>query len=163
ITTNGVQLQNLFAGDVTGVGFISPNGPAPVWPNPITPAALPPGTFPFQPGVTVFDKNYKNPRTYMADVAFNQQFANDWAGYIDLQWAQGVYLTRFVNPNTGSTPVVPVNGDTVSYTGPAPFANLGTITDTQSSAHSLYRGLTIGAKKRFSHRFQMEANYVLSE
>lgn len=163
ITTNGVQQQTLFAGDVSGVGFISPNGPAPVWPNPITPAALPPGTFPFQPGVTVFDRNYKNPRTYIANLGYTQEIASQWAGYIDLAWAQGVYLTRFVDPNTGSTVVVPLNGDTVSYTGPAPFPNLGSITNTQSSAHSLYRGLTIGAKKHFSHGFQIEANYVLSE
>jgi hypothetical protein len=163
ITTNGVQQQTLFAGDVPVAGFISPNGPAPVWPNPITPAALPPGTFPFQPGITVFDKNYNNPRIYAANFGFTHQLAPDWAGYIDVTWAQGVYLTRFVDPNTGSTVTVPLNGDTVSYSGTAPFPNLGSVTDTQSSAHSLYRGFTIGARKRFSHGFQMEANYVLSE
>jgi hypothetical protein len=37
------------------------------------------------------------------------------------------------------------------------------VTDTQSSAHSLYRGLTIGARKRLSKGFMLEANYVLSE
>jgi len=163
ITTNGVQQQTLFAGDVAGVGFISPNGPAPVWPNPITPAALPPGTFPFQPGITVFDKNYANPRTYAANFGFSQEIAPNWAGYLDLTWSQAVHLTRFVDPNTGPTAVVPLNGDTVSYAGPAPFANLGSITDTQSSAHSLYRGMTIGARKRFSQGFQLEGNYVLSE
>lgn len=163
ITTNGVQQQTLFAGDVAGVGFISPNGPAPVWPNPITPAALPPGTFPFQPGITVFDKNYANPRTYAANFGFSQELAPNWASYFDLTWSQAVHLTRFVDPNTGSTPVVPLNGDTVSYSGAAPFANLGSITDTQSSAHSLYRGMTIGARKRFSQGFQLEGNYVLSE
>ncbi|HEX4605264.1 MAG TPA: TonB-dependent receptor [Candidatus Angelobacter sp.] len=162
ITTNGVQLQQLFAGDVPG-GFISPNGPAPVWPNPITPAALPPGTFPFQPGVTVFDKNYNNPRTYIADFGYTQEFAKEWAGYVDLAWAKGVYLTRFVNPNTGSTVVVPANGDLATYTGTVPFPNLGAITDTQSSAHSLYRGFTVGTRKRFGKGFQVEANYVLSE
>ncbi|HZV58989.1 MAG TPA: carboxypeptidase regulatory-like domain-containing protein [Candidatus Eremiobacteraceae bacterium] len=45
---------------------------------------------------------------------------------------------------------------------PAPFSNLGSITDTVSSAKSLYRGLTIGARKRFSHRFLFDANYVYS-
>ena len=162
ITTNGVQQQTLFAGDVPG-GFISPNGPAPVWPNPIAPAALPPGTFPFQPGITVFDKNYHNPRTYIADFGYTQELAPSWAGYVDLAWAKGVYLTRFVDPNTGSTVVLPVNGDVASYSGTAPFPNLGSVTDTQSSAHSLYRGFTIGTRKRFGKKFQMEANYVLSE
>jgi outer membrane receptor for ferrienterochelin and colicin len=165
ITTNGVQQQTLFSGDVPG-GFIGVNGfdtAGPVWPNPITPAALPPGTFPFQPGVTVFDRNYHNPRTYSANLGYTQQLASDWAGYLDLTWSQGVYLTRFVDPNTGSTVVLPTNGDTASYTGAAPFPNLGSVTDTQSSAHSLYRGMTIGVKKRFAHGVQLETNYVLSE
>ncbi len=165
ITTNGVQQQTLFSGNVPG-GFVGATGfntAGPTWPNPITPAAVPPGSFPFQPGITVFNKNYNNPRTYIADFGYTQELAPEWAGYVDLAWAKGVYLTRFVDPNTGATAVIPTNGDTASYTGAAPFPNLGSITDTQSSAHSLYRGFTIGTRKRFGKRFQMEANYVLSE
>jgi hypothetical protein len=179
ITTNGVQQQTLFAGDVGPGVFISPNGPAPVWPNDITPSALPPGTFPFQPGVTVFDRNYKNPRIYAANFGFTKQLAPDWAGFVDVTWSKAVYLTRFVDPNTGTAILPPspafcaanlsnpavvaaCNVDVVSYTA-GPFANLGSITDTQSSAHSLYRGMTIGARKRFSHGVQLEGNYVLSE
>ncbi len=165
ITTNGVQQQTLFAGDVPG-GFVGATGfntPGPTWPNPITPTAVPPGSFPFQPGITVFDKNYNNPRTYTANFGYIQEFAANWAGYLDLTWAKGVYLTRFVDPNTGPTAALPTNGDVATYAGTAPFANLGSITDTQSSAHSLYRGFTIGTRKHFSHGFQLEANYVLSE
>src|SRR5262249_31813624 len=146
-------------------------------------AALAPGKFPPGAGITVFDKNYNNPRIYSANLNYSQQMASDWVGYIDLAWAQAVHLTRFVDPNNGSQLTgaagtaacaaigatlsngvcIPANGDTASYPGPAAFANLGSVTDTQSSAHSLYRGFTIGARKQFSHRFQMEANYVLSE
>jgi hypothetical protein len=165
ITTNGVQQQTIFAGDVPG-GFVGATGfntPGPTWPNPITPTAVAPGTFPPGAGVTVFDRNYNNPRTYIADFGYTQELAPEWAGYIDLAWAKGVYLTRFVDPNTGSTAVIPTNGDVATYSGTAPFPNLGSVTDTQSSAHSLYRGFTIGTRKRFGKGFQMEANYVLSE
>src|SRR5262249_31962863 len=48
ITTNGVQQQTLSG--------------QPTWPNPIIPQAVPVGSG--NPGVTVFDKNYDNPRTY---------------------------------------------------------------------------------------------------
>src|SRR5262249_9749681 len=147
-------------GFVGATGF---NTAGPTWPNPITPAALPPGTFPFQPGITVFNKNYNNPRIYAANFGFSQELAPNWAGYVDVTWAKGVYLTRFVDPNTGSTVTVPTNGDTVAYTGPAPFTNLGSVTDTQSTAHSLYRGLTVGVRRRMSHGVQLEANYALSE
>lgn len=173
ITTNGVQQIGLFAGDVGPGIFISPNGPAPVWPNPMTPSSLAGA-----PGVTVFDKNYNNPRIYAANFGVTHQLAPDWAGYVDVTWSKAVYLTRFVDPNNGSPDptfscgptaknvagvCVPNNGDTVSYPGPSAFANLGSITNTQSSAHSLYRGMTIGARKRFSHGVQLEGNYVLSE
>jgi hypothetical protein len=155
ITTNGVQNQTIAAG--------SAFGNRPTWPNvvPVPPVAA--GSFPFQPGVTVFDRNYRNPRIYTANGGFEQEFAPSLTGYIDLTWSRGVYLTRFVDPNTGSSVSLPANGDTVNYSGTAPFSNLGSITDTQSSAQSLYRGMTIGARKRMSKNFQMEANYVLSE
>src|SRR5262249_14854181 len=180
ITTNGVQQITLFAGDVGPGIFISPNGPAPVWPGPMTPSSLA-----GPPGVTVFDKNYNNPRIYAANFGFSQELAPNWAGYIDVTWAKGVYLTRFVDPNSGSQLTgaagatacglipgatlaadgvcIPKTGDTAIYPGPSAFGNLGSVTDTQSTAHSLYRGMTVGVRKRFSHGVQMEGNYVLSE
>src|SRR5260370_2658513 len=45
---------------------------------------------------------------------------------------------------------------------PASFPNLGSITDTVSSAKSLYRGFTVGMRKRMSHRFLFDANYTYS-
>lgn len=186
ITTNGVQQQEFFAGDVAtcpltpapangtcpGVPaayqqvFISPNGPngaPPIWPGLLPSANLAPGTFPFQPGVTVFDRHYANPRTYTGNFGYEQDLGRNVTGYLDLTLSHTVHLTRFVNPNVGSQVSVPLSGDTVNYSGPIPFPNLGSVTDTQSSAHSLYRGMTIGARKRFSNNFQLEANYVLSE
>ncbi|PYY00488.1 MAG: TonB-dependent receptor [Acidobacteria bacterium] len=184
ITTNGVQQQTLFAGNVAtcplasppadgscpGVPpaytqvFISPNGPKPQWPDFIhfTPPAG--GAFPFQPGVTVFNRNYNNPRTYTGNFAFQQELATNWTGYLDLTISKGVYLTRFVNPNTGAAlPIKPTdNVDTVSYAA-GPFTNLGAVTDTQSTAHSLYRGMTVGGRKSFSQNYQLEFNYTLSE
>jgi hypothetical protein len=76
--------------------------------------------------------------------------------------SKGVHLTRFINPNVGPVSVLPTNADTVSYTGAAPFSNLGAVTDTVSSAKSLYRGFTVGLRKRMSHRFLFDANYTYS-
>ena len=165
ITTNGVENQTLFSGDVPG-GFVGATGfntAGPTWPNTIPVPTLPPGTFPFQPGVTVFDRNYKNPRIYTANFGWTQQLASDWAGFVDLTWSKGVYLTRFVDANTAGPAVLPVNGDTASYAGANPFPNLGSVTNTQSSAHSLYRAMVVGVRKRMSKHVQLEANYTLSE
>jgi hypothetical protein len=165
ITTNGVQQQ-----EIDG-GF---NGVFPTYPNTVPVTPLPSGSFPQGAGVTVFSKNYANPRIYTANLAYEQEIFSGWTGYIDLTWSKGVHLTRFVNPNVccssadlkpGQTDINTGNGP--SYTGTAPFsaANhvLGTVTDTESSARSLYRGGTIGIRKHFNQHFELDANYVLSE
>jgi hypothetical protein len=170
ITTNGVQQQSIFASSCvnapsctlfnTGTG-----GAPPTYPTTVPIPTLAPGTFPFQPGVTVFSKDYANPRIYTVNGQFEQQFAASWSGYIDVTWSKGVHLTRFEDPNSAGTgPVLPTApADTVSYTGGPLFSNLGSITNTTSDARSLYRGATIGVRKRMSNRFQLEANYTWSE
>jgi hypothetical protein len=170
ITTNGVQQQGIFASSCvnppacdffnTGTG-----GPPPTYPNTVPVTPLAPGTFPFQPLVTVFSKDYANPRIYTVNGQFEQQLATSWSAYIDVTWSKGVHLTRFEDPNSAGTNALPVTSatDTVSYAGGPIFPNLGSITNTTSDARSLYRGATIGVRKRMSNRFQLEANYTWSE
>src|SRR5207245_644673 len=160
ITTNGVQQQEIVA--VTG--FNSAGGNPPTFPGTVPVPPPPPACAPFPctPGVTVFSKDYANPRIYTTNVAYEQQIVSDTSAYVDFTWSKGVHLTRFIDPNVGPTSVIPLNGDTASYSGPIPFPNLGSITDTVSSAKSLYRGVTLGVRKRFSRKFQVEGNYTYS-
>jgi hypothetical protein len=158
ITTNGVQQQTLT--QFSGLG------------NPTYPNILPPSTCPISgcvgAGVTVFDRNYHNPRVYAFNVGYEQQVSQDFVLFVDFSDSKGVYLTRFLNPNVGPTAVLPgqggtpANSDTVTYAGTAPFANLGAVTNTIANAKSLYRGLTFGVRKRMSHNFQLEAQYTYS-
>ena len=148
ITTNGVQQQS-----ISGVTPAYP-GIAPVSSCPVSGC---PGA-----GVTVFDRNYHNPRIITFNIAYEQQLASDYVAFVDFTDSKGVYLTRFTNPNVGPTVVPAVNADTVSYAGASPFPNLGAITNTISNAKSLYRGVTFGMRKRMSHHFQLEAQYTLS-
>ena len=187
ITTNGVQQQSFAAGSAfgtppayaTNASVFNPNNlPAPGTPPP-------PGV-----AVTVFGKDYKNPRIYTTNVAYEHQLAGDYAAYADFTLSKGVHLTRFIDPNKGVSTTFncasrnsngvtytnispgvcqPNNGTVVIYpsdvfgSGVAkPFADLGSITDTVSSAKSLYRGFTVGVRKRMSHRFLFDANYTLS-
>ena len=171
ITTNGVQQQEIAAGTCLFVisptlcGQNSAGGPPPTYPDTVPIPLLPPGTFPFQPGVTVFSKDYSNPRIYSTNFGYEQQLVGDYAAYLDITISKGVHLTRFTNPNSGTGFLLPTSGaDTVTYTGVHQvFPDLGDITDTVGSAKSLYRGVTIGARKRFSHRFLFDANYTYSE
>ena len=178
ITTNGVQQQAFAAASSFGTPPAFGQNAAPIA-NP--PAA---GTIPTGVDVTVFSKDYANPRIYSTNVGYEQQLVGDYAAYADFTLAKGVHLTRFINPNVSASSTfncgagftnqppgvcVPTTGDTVTYpsavfgSGVAPpFTNLGTITDTVSSAKSLYRGFTIGVRKRMSHRFLFDANYTAS-
>jgi hypothetical protein len=174
ITTNGVQQQTIT--EFSGLG------------NPTYPGILPPSNCPTTgcpgAGVTVFDKNYHNPRIYGYDIAYEQQLGQDYVAFVDFADSKGVYLTRFLDPNVGPAvlpgQVVPETGkiftpnsDTVCYRGgstnscpnvflPGPFANIGAVTNTNSGAKSLYQGITFGVRKRFSHHFQFEAQYTYS-
>lgn len=152
ITTNGVQQQSV--SEFSGYGNPTYAGILPI-------APLASG-FPFQPGVTVFDKNYHNPRIVTFNLGFEQQVKEDYVAFADFTDSKGVYLTRFLNPNVGPVTVPGNNSDTVTYGATGPFPNLGAITDTASNAKSLYRGLTVGLRKRMSHHYQFEAQYTYS-
>jgi hypothetical protein len=174
ITTNGVQQQSFAAGSFFGTPPVYGQNAGPINNPPPKGTPPPPGA-----SVTVFSKDYKNPRIYTGNVGYEQEIYSGWAGYVDLAVSKGVHLTRFTNPNVccssanlvptadvnlGSGPSYCVNPPSCSGgPTPSPFANLGGITDTVSSAKSLYRGATIGVRKSFSHRFQLDANYVWSE
>lgn len=149
ITTNGVQQQTLFANtDNIRQGFTA----APVWPGLLTPAASSctgsRGTNPFPcfSGVRVFDRDYENPDIYTANFAFEQEVAPDWALYFDFTYSRGIHLTRFLNFGRKGF-VQPYLDETMV---------------TTSIGRSKYSGFTAGIRKRFSQKFQLEANYVLS-
>jgi hypothetical protein len=173
ITTNGAQQRTNFVStdNIRNFGSI-----APVWPLLPPAPAQPPGTFPLFTGVRVFSRDYENPRINTTNISFEQEVARDWAVYVDFTHSKGIHLTRFVDINNGGAPAIccaisntvqihtGTTGDSVFYSGPAPFGPaLGNVFVASSSAKSLYRGLTIGARKRLSRGYQMEFNYVWSK
>jgi hypothetical protein len=174
ITTNGAQQRTNFVNTDLIRQF---DVPAPTYPG-LAPVPPPPpgGQFPLFTGVRVFSRDYTNPRIYTTNVAFEQELAPNLVIYFDFTHSKGVRLTRFTNINIGSGPVlccaisntvqvfIPGTGDASFYSGPPLFGpQLGDVFVTSSSAKSLYRGFTVGMRKRFSQGFQMEANYVLAK
>jgi hypothetical protein len=162
VTTNGLQQQTIFL----NTGIIASGAPPPVWPGVVSPTPLPEGQFPFFSGVRVFDRDYKNPRIFAYNLAYEQQLAPDWAAYVDFIWNEGNNLTRFLNYNR-SGPVccdLGVNtGNVYTYTGSPWGPQLGEVMVTNSRGESRYRGLTLGVRKRLSSGFQLEGNYVLAK
>jgi len=164
ITTNGVQQRTIFTNSAFG------GGPSTGWPNAFSAApSNPPCTnasgavlnpFPCFTGVRVFSKDYKNPRIYTTNVAYEQEIFPGWTGYVDFTLSKGVHLTSFYNVNANG--LFDAKGNTIIPPG-AFGPQLGDVFVTTSPGKSLYRGATFGMRKRFSQRFQLEWNYVLSE
>jgi Carboxypeptidase regulatory-like domain/TonB-dependent Receptor Plug Domain/TonB dependent receptor len=152
ITTNGVQQQTIFR----NTAAIAGGGSAPVWPGIVSPPVVPPGQFPPFSGVRVYSRDYVNPRIYTTNVAFEQEITRDLVVYFDFTHSKGVHLTRFLNFNRLPFP-------TPTPAPPPPFLDLGEVMVASSVGKGLYRGFTVGARRRLSSRFQFEGNYVLSK
>jgi hypothetical protein len=137
ITANGVQQQT----DVAFSDGFFTTDEMPTWPEvrPI-PTATVASAF---AGVRVTASNFENPKTQTVNANWEQEFAPDWAYYVDFTWAKGVHLTRFLD-------FIRIPGNTWT---------LGNVMTASSPGKSLYRGLTIGMRKKYSKGFQLEWNY----
>ena len=144
ITDNGAQQFGITCASTFAFTCFGASTQPPTWPNTIS--VTPTGTIPFGASVRVFSKDYANPRIYTADVAFEQEIATDFSLYVDYTHSKGVHLTRFLN-----------------YGRTGFFPTLGDVFVTSAVGKSLYNGFTVGMRKRFSKRYQMEWNYVWSK
>ncbi len=153
-STNGSLGQTLFGSSPT----IPFNLPPPAYDS-----LLPLSTgVPDHPQVYVFDKDFRNPRTFNLTVGYERQVASDLAASISYTHARTDHLTRFINRND------PVFG-TPWATGLAPggtngistFGSFG-LTTVESSAKSRYNAVTVGLKRVLDPNLQFQVNYTLS-
>ena len=151
-STNGSIGQTIFRNSaLTGI-----LGPVPAY-GQLLPA---PAGVPFRPDVFVFDKNFRNPRTWSSTVGIERALGGDGVtglvGEVSATYAKTDFLTRFVNRND------PVFG--------SPFSNalaggngVGVLTVVEASAKSRYTGVTLGLKRVVVRSpLQFQANYTLS-
>jgi hypothetical protein len=113
---------------------------------------------PDHPDVYVTDKNFVNPRTYTWSLTIEQALTSTLKLTTAFSYAKGVHASRFVNRND------PVFGSPWSAgLGTDGKNGIGQLITLESSAKSLFRGLTLGLQKQMSQRFQFQMNYQLSE
>ena len=149
-STNGSRGQTIFRNS----GF-NPDGCLPIYPNPLAASCI---SSPFDPDVFVFDKNFENPRTKSASVSWEQEAIPDYAVLVKYNYAKSDHITRFINAND------PLLGSPWSTGLGADGKNgIGTLTVVQSSARSLYQGVTLGLTKRPSHNVQFQLYYTYSK
>ncbi|MBV9495796.1 MAG: hypothetical protein JOZ54_16230, partial [Acidobacteria bacterium] len=150
-STNGSRGQTIFRNSALTAIL----GPVPAYPNIIPQSQV--GS-PFDPDVFVFDKNFKNPRTTSLGASWEKEFVQDYAFLVKYNYAKGEHITRFVNRND------PLLGSPWSSgLGPNGTNGIGVLTTVESSAKSLYQGVTLGLTKRPSHNVMFQAYYTYSK
>ena len=149
-STNGSVGQTLFRNSsFNGFGLTPPAYPE-VIPNAGSSA-------PDHPQVYVFDKNFRNPRIYSGTAGIDRQIAEGLKAFATFTYAKGVHLSRFVDRNDA------VFGSPWSTgLGTDGKNGIGQLTTVESSSKSLFRGLTVGMVKQYTHRFQFQWNYQYS-
>ena len=153
--------DGVIAGNIFFANFLCtpPPGGSPQTLNgcPAYPGIVPTTGFnPFNPGIAIFERNFKNPRTIQYSASIEREIFRNTSILFAYNLAKSTRLTRFVNRN-----------DSRLYNGVAIFerangSGVGEIRSTESSAKSLYQGLTFTFNKRFADRYQFQANYLLS-
>jgi len=139
-----------------GLTYVTGGAGAPafgsLFPSNVAPAAV------YHPDIFVFDKNFQNPRTLTANLAYERQLGSDLGASISITHARTDHLTRFVNRNDA---VFGSPWDT-SLASPADTNGVGQLTTVESSAKSRYTGITVGLKRVLDPNFQFQINYTLS-
>jgi Carboxypeptidase regulatory-like domain/TonB-dependent Receptor Plug Domain len=150
-STNGSRGQSIYRDSSLGPIL----GPPPPYPDLIPQSEI--GS-PFRPDVFVFDKNFQNPRTTSYSLSWEQEVIKDYALLVKYNYAKGDHITRFVNRND------PLLGSPWSTgLGDDGSNGVGALTTVESTARSLYQGVTLGLTKRPSHNLSFQAYYTYSK
>ena len=153
--------DGVIAGNIFFANFLCQGAPT-VVPMPLNGCPAYPGIVPttgfnpYNPGIAVFAKGFKNPRTIQYSASIEREVAKNTSILFAYNYAKSTRLTRFVN-----------RGDSRLYNGVAIFervngSGVGEIRSTESSARSQFHGFTFTLNKRFSNHLQFQANYLLS-
>jgi len=120
------------------------------------------------PGVAVVDRNFRNPESRQFSVSVEREVVRDLAVGAAVNYARTRFLSRFTDPNVDPGPYAPdAEGRPIYRGGNAspgrPFPTLGQVLTTESTARSQYSALVLTLNKKYSRRWQAQANWVISE
>lgn len=117
-------------------------------------------------GVTAVGRDFQNPRSYQAGVGTEMRVTNNWTAGVQFNYVNTVHLERNRDYNLPA-PIIqddskrPYYGISSPKVRPRPIDSLGAITIRESSARSLYRGLTFSNQYR-GKKFQAGVFYTVS-
>ncbi len=165
---NGIQVLavDILCGSVP-VGGIQ----CPVYPNVFT--SFPTGARLAPVNLYLFSKDYKQPFTQQARVQFEREIFKNTTFSIQYTMFRGSDLSRTRNANLQAPVPTAITVYSGSPATPTSFTFLrspgaanpayGRISLFESTARSLYNGLTFELNRRFSHHLQFNVSYTLSK
>ena len=140
-------------------------------PVPAPSCAAPVGGTAGAPTIFVFQPDYHEPNVQQANLGLEYQIQPTLSVQINYLWVKGTHLTRtrdinLQGPETQT--VIGLVGSTRTFTlnrilQPRPISAFARIEEFQSSANSIYNGLTIQLNKRFSQNYQFLASYTFGK
>jgi len=140
----------------------------PTYPNKFD--SIPAGPAVLLPPIFFFDGDYVSPYTHQGNLAVEYGLANDVSLTVTYLAVRGVHLQRSHDRNVGiptdTTISVAGEGRLLTYKRfPAarPFTTFDRIIAFESTANSIYHGLTIELNKRYSRNFQLRGAYTWSK
>ncbi|MGD9587499.1 MAG: carboxypeptidase regulatory-like domain-containing protein [Pyrinomonadaceae bacterium] len=159
--TDGEIAGNIYR-DGTFCQFVTPG--CPVFPGILS---VPAGFSLGNPGIAVFERNFTNPQTLQYSASLEREIAKNLSFLVAYNVAKTDHLTRFVNRNDIRLFAGETIGPNCSSLGFGIWcredgSGVGEIRSTESSARSLYHGVTFQLNRRFADRFQFQLNYLLS-
>ncbi|HEX2344830.1 MAG TPA: TonB-dependent receptor [Vicinamibacterales bacterium] len=157
-TANGVIFATYTGVIVPGVGNLG----VPTFPNLVSNPSTEGGA----PGIAVVDKDFKNPESRQIGVSVEHEVVQNFAVGVAYNFAKTRYLSRFTDPNVDFSFTTNAEGRRI-YAGVnspnRPFPTLGEVLTTESSSRSQYQGVIFTVNKRYSDRWQMQANWTISD
>ena len=158
-TFTGSGIPN-YPNTICGAPAVAPNCPPPTSGGSTSP-----------PIIFVFGPDYVQPYVQQWSLSGEYQLGRDMAFSLTYLGVRGVHLQRTVDVNLQGpeTPTaIGIAGTTQALTFnritlPRPIAGFSRIDEFQSSANSIFHGLTLQFTKRFSQHYQMLASYTFGK
>lgn len=163
---NGVQVVAIDINCLT-----APAGTCPAYPNVFT--SIPTSVAAVTPNLYLFDQDYEQPFTQQARLQFEREIFANTTFSVQYALFKGQDLTRTRNANLSApvSTVIPIyNGTTPTgetftfqrFSNARPISSFQRISLFESTARSLYQGLTFELNRRFANRWQFISSYTFS-
>ncbi|MGE0641170.1 MAG: TonB-dependent receptor [Thermoanaerobaculia bacterium] len=119
---------------------------------------LPADALVFFPDVFVYDKDWQTPDTLATSLSWEREVTPGLAILVKGNYARTNHITRFINRNASQ-----FGSPWSSGLPPGGVNGISTLTSVESTAKSRYWGVTVGANKRMSDNWMLQAYYTYSE